>query len=57
MILSIITVIDIQHKIKNKEVIDTEYYCRRIKEVVSLGGDATSKAAIVGSMIGLFIGY
>ncbi len=57
MVLAIITAIDIQHELSNDRQPNEVYYRRRIQELASCGGDSTSNCAVVGSIIGVFIGY
>ncbi len=57
MILAIITAIDIQDSLSKKEVINEEYFMRRIKETASCGGDSTTNCIIVGSIVGIFLGF
>lgn len=57
MVISIITIIDIQFEINRNRRPSTEYYVRRICETASCGGDAITNCAIVGSIIGVFIGF
>ncbi len=56
MVLSIITIIDMQSILLKKDTINSEYFIRRIKETASCGGDSTTNCAIVGSIIGAFLG-
>jgi ADP-ribosylglycohydrolase len=37
--------------------IDMWYYAAKIKEIISVGGDCSTNASIVGGIIGIYIGY
>ncbi len=57
MVLSMVIVIDIQGEISAGRCPDEEYYIRRVSQLAARGGDATSNCAIVGAIIGAFIGF
>jgi ADP-ribosylglycohydrolase len=44
-----------KHRIRKN--LDTSYYKRRIQEICSMGGDADTNSCIVGTIIGIEIGY
>lgn len=57
MVLSMITAIDIQYEISVGRYPSGEYFRRRVRETASCGGDATANCAIVGAVIGVFVGF
>jgi ADP-ribosylglycohydrolase len=57
MILAMIIAIDIQHEISAGRYPNMWYFKQRIQETASCGGDATANCSIVGSIIGVFIGF
>jgi ADP-ribosylglycohydrolase len=58
MVLCIVIVIDIKYtRVKKTTPIDAEYFMRRVREVISAGGDATANGAMVGAIIGLHVGH
>jgi ADP-ribosylglycohydrolase len=56
MVLSIITVIDMQNMLSEGNGITAEYFKRLLQEIASCGGDSTTNCAIVGSILGVFLG-
>jgi ADP-ribosylglycohydrolase len=56
MSLCIIISVDIIHNEHNIDI-DIDYFTTRISEIISLGGDADTNACVVGSIIGVIIGY
>jgi hypothetical protein len=56
-VLCIVIVIDIQNEISEGRYPGGDYYKRRLREIVSCGGEATTHGAVLGSIIGLFVGF
>ncbi len=56
MLFSMVICFDIEHELKNGRKINGEYYVKRVKQTISLGGDVCANSIIVGSIIGAIIG-
>ena len=57
MTLCLAIVIDMDYTLKQNKNIDIWYYTIKIREIISVGGDADTNACIVGSIIGLKVGF